>query len=226
MDGHYKIAITYYVLGTVTRLRLFILYTTTTCSTVANITLITALLLCHFLLLRTVRVDCAVQATQTVCTSKTLKAKQLRSGDWICTRNSRTTQHYMDLYRALCTTWKTFWKDWLSKKIGDGDLLKKAKNIWTVVKHGWLSNKFLSSWEAVLGKNRTEHNKAATLTLFVVSPVLSSSRFLSECFSGLRTLRKSLNRLWLVYMRTCSFITKWNLLVWTEIAVNDHEGVN
>lgn len=58
-------------------------------------------------------------------------------------------------------------------KIGDGDLLKKAKKLWAVVKYSWLSNKFLSSWEAILGKNRTEHNKAAMLTWLVVSPLLS-----------------------------------------------------
>lgn len=95
---------TYYILETATSLRLSIFYTITTCNIKANITLIAAPLLPQFLLLSTVRVDCAAQATQTVCTSKNLQAKQLRSGDQLCTRKSRATQHYMDPYRALCMT--------------------------------------------------------------------------------------------------------------------------
>lgn len=163
---------TYYVLETVTSLRLSIFYTITTCNVKANITLIAAPFLPQFLLLNAVRADSAVQATQKGCTSKNLQAKQPRSGDQLCTRKSKTTQHYMDLHRALCMTWKSRWKGWLSTKIGDGYLLKAAKKIPTVVKYSWLSNKFLSRWEAVLGKKRTEH-KAVTLIWLVAAPLLS-----------------------------------------------------
>lgn len=168
----------YYVLETVTSLRLSIFYTITTCNIKANFTLISAPLLPQFLLLNTLRVDCAVQTTQKACTSKNLQAKQLRSD-----QESRTTQHYMDLHRALCVTWKSCWKGWVSTKTRDGDLPKVAKKLRTVVKYSWVSNPFLSSCEALLGKSRTEHNKAATLAWLVVSPPLSRQQVFVRMFS-------------------------------------------
>lgn len=73
----------------------------------------------------------------------------------------------------MCMTWKSCWKGWLSTKVGDGDLLKVDEKLWTVLMYSWFSNELLSSWDIVLGKNGTEHNKAATLTWLVVSPQLS-----------------------------------------------------
>lgn len=111
-----------------------------------------------------------MQAKEKVCTSKNFQAKQLRSGDQVCTRKSRITQHYTDLYRALCMTWKLCWKGWFYK---DGDLLKQAKKPSRVVKLSWPSNQLLSSWEAILRKSRTERSKTATLSWLEVSPLLS-----------------------------------------------------
>lgn len=92
----------------------------------------------------------------------------------------------------MCMTWKSCWKGWLSTKIGDGDLLKVAKKLWTVFMYSSFSNKLLSSWDLVLGKNRTEHNKAATLTWLVVSSQLSRQQVFVRIFSRPKVLYNKL----------------------------------
>lgn len=112
-----------------------------------------------------------MRATQTVCTSKNLQAKQLRLALHM------EIQSYSVLYGSICTGLCA----WHDSYAGKADfwhkqrmvtLLKKVEKLWAVVKYSWLSNKQLSSWDIILGKNRTEHNKAATLTWLVVSPQL------------------------------------------------------